>query len=913
MEFAVLGPVRFRLAGGEVTAPLQRHLLGLLILSGDAPVAPDSLCEALWPDAADDLLPRLRLHVHRLRKALGDADRLSLEPAGYRLRLQPGELDAELFGTLRARGLDALAAGRFDEAVQVLREADGLWRGEPYDGLGGEPAFEQEAARLREMRLSALERLYAAELRLGTAAVAEVADLAAAYPLREGFHALHMAALAREGRQAEALEVYRRVRNHLVDELGIEPGPGLRRIEAAVLAGDDGPDLLDGGAEQVRQPLVVPAQLPPAIAHLVGRDRELAEIFRCADAGRQVVVLTGIAGVGKTGLAVTAAHRLRDRFPDGQLFVDLRSFSSGDTVRTGHALASFLTALGVPADEIPTGDDERAALYRSVLAERRMLVVLDNAGEAAQVRPMIPAAPGVLTVVTSRDELRGLTVSHDPARIEVRPFDSVASHALLRQMLGDRVMQEADAAAVLADLCGGLPLSLRVVAANAAPGSASMLGDLVNELASVERLARLVVEGDAEADVGRSFDHSYSALDQPAQDLFRAAGVLPGASFAVEAVASVAGVPLADARRGLGRLAAAHLVEARGSGRYGMHDLLRLYARDQIGRGAELTAIQRVVGWYAQSAVQAYELLRGAPFPADRLLAAEPGCVPARFDDPTAGLDWLDREWPAIVTVLDLVVDPSVQAQRRLLLHALYPYLETRRTFEDHAELYGAALASAREAGDPVEVAELVNLLGNAHSLAGRPEESLTCYREYLDLVTELGDENRRARALGNLGVALNLLGRFTEAIPVLRETLTLFRAHGDQRKEVSGLGILSLAYTRAGQPGEGLTAADQAISLAENSGPVTLAFLASNRGEALLGLGDVDAAVDVLGDAVDQLRTLKVVSTEAEVTALLARALRSRGDLDAAARHTRVVLELCQSLPPAEAARIRASLAPPA
>ncbi|MBN6041055.1 BTAD domain-containing putative transcriptional regulator [Amycolatopsis sp. 195334CR] len=445
MEFRVLGPVAVR--RGErtevLTGSLRRTLLGVLLARRGRPVPVDVLTDALWGERPDPRAPKkLQLHVHRLRAILDVPERLSFGTAGYRLEVRPGELDADRFEALAEAGI-ATARREPQRAVESLRAALALWQGNAF-AEAEVPLLADWARRLAELRLTAIESLYQAELECGLheAVIGELTGLARAHPLRERLHELLITALHRAGRQDEALEAYRRAHGVLAAELGLAPGPALRGLRHRVLS------------EPAPVASAVPAQLPADAGAITGRHAELAEL----DAAAPLSVVTGPAGAGKTALVVHWARQRRDRFPDGQLYADLRGY--GEPAEPADVLAGFLRALGVTA--IPAELEERAAAFRTLADRRRMLVLLDNAGSAEQVRPLLPAGSTCCTLVTSRDPLAGLVVRYGAHRIRLGRLPAPDAAGLLRELLGGDT--EADTLAELAELCAGVPLALRVVA-----------------------------------------------------------------------------------------------------------------------------------------------------------------------------------------------------------------------------------------------------------------------------------------------------------------------------------------------------------------------------------------------------------------------------------------------------------------
>jgi DNA-binding SARP family transcriptional activator len=487
-EFFLLGPLLVRRGG--VTLPVapgkQRAVLAALLLSAGRVVSLDELTEVLWGDAPP---PSARVsvqnHVMRLRKALGDGARIRTQPHGYEIRVGGSELDVSRFEAHLAAARAAARGGSWGTAAEQARAGLALWRGEPLADVESDLLATRDIARLAELRLQAVEVRLDADLRLGRHAevITEVQRLAAAHPLRERLHGLLMLALYRDGRQAEALAAYARARRILVDELGTEPGAGLRELHRQILNGDpalDPPAQAPGAANSVAPP--VPRQLPVAVSGFAGRAAELAALSRVldesvADSPGTVVIsaIGGTAGVGKTALALHWAHQIAGRFADGQLYVNLRGFDpSGVPMAAADAVRGFLDALGVPPDRIPLRPEAQAGLYRSLLADRRMLIVLDNARDERQVRPLLPASPASLVIITSRNQLGGLAAA-DRARLlslDVLSQDE-AVYMLTARIGAGRAAAEPAAAAEIAALCGRLPLALAVAAARAEARPAS--------------------------------------------------------------------------------------------------------------------------------------------------------------------------------------------------------------------------------------------------------------------------------------------------------------------------------------------------------------------------------------------------------------------------------------------------------
>jgi DNA-binding SARP family transcriptional activator len=593
MRFGILGPLEVW-DHGELLAvggPQQRALLAVLLLNANSVVSAERLVDQLWgerpPDSARQLLKGC---IAGLRRALrvDRTDRLLTRAPGYLLEVLPGERDLDRFDELADNA--TRMADRPAERAAALREALACWRGPALDGLDVD-VCRAEAARLDERRLAVLEERIDLDLRLGhyLELVAELQGLVRQHPLRERLWAQLMLALHGANRQTDALAVYQRIRKSLVEQLGVEPSVTLRQAQRVVLAGTPA----GAGRDSAQPPVVragtgtrpVPAQLPADVAGFTGRDAELAELTRRLDtaptASTAVLILAvlGTAGVGKTALAVRWAQAVRDRFPGGQLYVNLRGYDPDRPLTASAVLAGFLAALGVPGAEVPDDLDGRAARFRTEVANRRMLVMLDNAASVEQVRPLLPGTASCVVVVTSRAALAGLVAVHGAHRLDLDVLPAGDANSLLRQLIGERVDDEPLATSVLVERCARLPLALRVAAERATAHPADRLADLVAALDDPgRRLELLAAGGDPRAGVRAAFSWSYRRLPPDAAHIFRLAGRHPCQDLEAEDVAALDGTCACAARRSLALLADEHLVQPAGCGRYVMHDLLRAYA-----------------------------------------------------------------------------------------------------------------------------------------------------------------------------------------------------------------------------------------------------------------------------------------------------------------------------------------------
>jgi DNA-binding SARP family transcriptional activator len=642
MWVGLLGSLLVRVDGAvvAVTAARQRAVLAVLAVRAGELVPADELAEVVWDGVPpEQAAVTIRNYVKRLRFRLGCAGGqiVACRP-GYRLEVAADELDLRVFTRLCREGGAAVQVGDWAAAFGGLGRALGLWRGAPFADAGCERLQREQAPPLCELRWQAAEWRAEAGLALGRHAelAGELAEWCAAEPLRERFAALRMLALYRGGRQGDALAAYQQARRMLVGELGVEPGEELRRVHQQILAGDPAlaaPAVRDavpaqgcaaaalaapaGGLGAAR---VVPRQLPAAVGRFAGRSGELGVLARLAGqavsgAGGTVLIsaIGGTAGVGKTALAVRFAHRVAGLFPDGQLYADLRGFSpSGDPVPAARVLRGFLDALGVAPQTVPADADARAGLYRSVLAGRRMLVLLDNARDAAQVRPLLPGSAGCLVVVTSRSQLTGLAATGDARMLALGLLTGPEARELLAGRLGaGRVEAEPDAVDELIERCARLPLALAITAARAAARPARPLAALAAELRTADGRLDALDAGEPAANVRAVFSWSYDQLSPAGARLFRLLGLHPGPDISAPAAASMAGVQPARARQLLAELARAHLITEPVPGRHGFHDLLRAYAAEQahaVDRGND-----RSTAIHAARPLLAHHLCRRCP------------------------------------------------------------------------------------------------------------------------------------------------------------------------------------------------------------------------------------------------------------------------------------------------------------
>jgi DNA-binding SARP family transcriptional activator len=815
MEFGLLGPIMVRC--GPVLIPVQpgkqRAVLATLLLHAGQVVPVDGLAEALWGSAPPPSAPvTVRNYVRRLRAALGDsASRISTHRCGYQLSLDRDELDVNRFEALLTAARAAAREGSWDVAAAQAGTALSLWRGEPLADVESEVLALREVPRLAEIRLMALETRIDADLHLGRHAdvIAELRHLAGAHPLRERLHAQLMRALYRDGRQAEAFAAYARARQVLVDELGTEPGPELKELQQRMLAADPvlavasplpAPAPAPAPGAMVSAAAGVPRQLPAAIPLFVGRSDELAALDRLLDqspGGTPGTVLIsaigGTAGVGKTALAVHWAHRVAARFPDGQLYLNLRGYDPGPPIPAADVLAGFLRALGVPGQDIPTEEVERAARYRSLLAGKRMLIVLDNARDEQQVRPLLPGTPGCVVVVTSRCQLNGLAIAEGACPVTLDVLSEAEARDLLGRRLGaSRVAAEPGAVAELTGLCARLPLALSVTGSRAATHPDRKIATMAAELRDARDRLDGLATGDRATSVRAVFSWSYQNLSEPAARVFRLLALHPGPDITVPAAASLAGISVRRAKEALGELTRASLLTEHLRGRFACHDLLRAYAAEKSGTLSRPTAerraaVGRLISHYLHTTYRADRLL----YPKRASITLEPlvpGAAPERFDDHTQALAWLDAERQVLLAATRLAADEGLGVFCWQLAWALETFFYRRHHVHDWASTQRIALGAARRLDDRYGQACAHRGIANALVPIGDYQEAHAHFNRALALRRQLGDEAGEALIMLDVTRLLECQQRHSMMLRSAQQALRLYRGISDRWGEAIAL-----------------------------------------------------------------------------------------------------------------------------
>ncbi|MGC4814771.1 BTAD domain-containing putative transcriptional regulator [Micromonospora sp. DT228] len=836
VAFGLLGPLSVVVDGAPVIvgAAKMRIVLASLLLRRGEVVSVDMLVERLWdeqpPPGARNAV---QTYIRRLRALLGAAGRVIVTSApGYYIDVPAAAVDIDQFRRHVELARSAASAGDIEAEDQELRAGLTLWRGVPLSDVESESLSRDELPVLIEERLEAQVARFDVDLRLGRHAelIAELRGLVAEHPLREGLWHQLMLALYRSHRQAEALSVFRQVRTLLRDELGVDPSAELVELHQRMISGD--PEL-HGHREPTNDGWVSVCQLPPEVHDFVGRSESVEQIRSVVAAtggsrtGLPLAVLTGPPGVGKTELAIHVAYQLRAEFPDGQLFVNLRGFSLDASLRTEEVLGGFLRALGVPAERVPRHPDEQGALFRSLMAGRRVLLVLDNAGSPDQVRPLLPGDAACAVIVTSRDSLIGLSAVNGARRVQINPVSRAEAEALLSRIIGaDRTGAEPAAVADLATACGYLPLALRIAASNLAAMPDQRIAAHVRELRSEDRLRAFAVDGDDQASVRATFDLSYRALRPEVARLFRLLSLVPGSNFDLYAAASLAGVSPAEARRMLASLTTASLVEHLRNGRYEFHDLLRDYAGWQARQDSHevrLAAARRLLDYFLRAADAASGLLY-ADFP--RLPHPDTHSSPEfpNWTDPLDALAWLEAE---VMNLVATVGDPLLQesgAPVWLLADSLLGYFVRQRQDIAWPDTLRRALEAAERAADPHATAALQRGMGRLHFRRNEYAEARASYQRSARLSQKLGDRAGEGRDVIGLGNVAFELQNYIEAARCYEEALPLLRESGDRDGVAIALVNLGITLIMIGRSGEGAERLDEGKKIAEDLGLRNLA-----------------------------------------------------------------------------------------
>ncbi|MFD3978684.1 tetratricopeptide repeat protein [Streptomyces griseus] len=912
-RFRILGPLEASVDGRRLAlgGAVQERVLSVLLLESGRVVPLPRLVEAAWgEDPPTTASHQVRKAVSELRRRIpGDAV-ISTEGSGYRITLATAQLDLLEFNDRIQAAEHALRENRRPDAVRELEAALALRRGAVLSGQGGS-VIEAAVTVLEERCLVATEECFTLRLESGAGGelVADLRNVVAEHPLRETFHGHLMLALYRNGRKAEALGAHARVREILADQLGVDPGPPLTRLYEKIL--HDDPGLMP--TERPRPPAErqdrgTPAPqvctLPQALPDFTGRTREVTELLDCVDAAgasddrsARVVAIDGMGGSGKTSLAVWAAHRLADRYPDGQLYVDLRGFTPGEQapMSPGTALGQLLRAIGVDDDRIPGDVEARAFLWRATVTGRRLLLLLDNAARAEQVMPVLTASPGCLVLVTSRSRLVDLDGVSWVSVGLMTPQDSAA---LVAATLGaDRVEAEPESAAELAELCGHLPLALRIATARLRNRSSWTLRYLAERLRDETR--RLDELRSPQRSVAATLHLSYMALDERQRAAFRTLGLHPSTGMDVHSTAALLGTDLHDAESTLEFLLDMRLVQQPVVGIYTLHDLVRSYARslsDTTTAGQDAAAAERLLGYYLAATDTACQVLFPGREQRDTGIPAHEGALPG-WPDGEAVRAWFDREHSGLLAAVSLAELHGLHRHTVCLARNLSFHLNARGQFDDLWDVGRTALAAVRGLDDPQLLCVTLSNLGVACWKVGRFESGLEAAQEAREVAVALGDRHIQAHSESIIGLLASMLGRYEEALVLLVAAVSRSAALGASRAEAEGRSTLSTLYGNWGRYAEAAEEAARALEISRAIGyhgnqVMSLTDLAF----AQVGLGELAAADVNLAEARRLSETRTAQGDVGLVLALSARVAHARGRTAEAEEFAVRALELARS-----------------
>ncbi|WJV51389.1 BTAD domain-containing putative transcriptional regulator [Streptomyces flavofungini] len=855
-RFSVLGPVRAWLGGEPLPtgSPQQRALLAALLLRDGRTATASELIDAIWgEDPPSQALAAIRTYASRLRKVLPSGALVS-ESGGYAVRAADGVLDLAEAEQLWSAAEQARGLGDLHQASSLVKEALSLWDGEPLANVPG-PYADAQRTRLEEWRLQLLEARLDMDLEQGRHAesVSELTALTAAHPLRERLRELLMLALYRSGRQAEALAVYADTRRLLADELGVDPRPGLQELQQRILQADPALAEPSAPATEPSAGVVRPAQLPATVQDFTGRVsfvKELSDILSTAE-GRVMAVsaLAGIGGVGKTTLAVHVAHAARAHFPDGQLYVDLQG-AGPRAAEPETVLGAFLRGLGTADDAIPESLEERAALFRSILDGRRVLVLLDNARDAAQVRPLLPGMEGCAALVTSRVRMVDLAGAHLVDLDVMSPDEALQ---LFTKIIGEeRVASEREAALDVVAACGFLPLAIRIAASRLAARRTWTVATLAAKLADERRRLDELQAGDLAVEA--TFELGYGQLEPAQARAFRLLGLADGPDISLPAAAAMLDLPLEDAEDLLESLVDTSLLESAAPGRYRYHDLVRLYARacaerDELPPALRDAALSRLLDFYLASAARVYAIERPGDRTVDHLAVTERAGL--EFQSDSGALDWLHAEALCILACVQQSLDSNTLRRAVDLLIAAKDLAESGASSLRYELATCAARDAAAAQGDAHAEGRARVSLAQVLTMSGHFERA----RAELHCAVELSLESEDPWSIGNgqneLGIASFCLNEYATCETHLLKAIEAFRRDGNKPGEASALCNLSRVLVSMGRTAKAIDLARQGIAIYDELG---LTFRLANAkmafGISLSHAGRYSEAIEMAQEA---------------------------------------------------------------
>jgi DNA-binding SARP family transcriptional activator/tetratricopeptide (TPR) repeat protein len=907
MEFRILGPVELWSGGErrELRPGKPCAVLAALLLTPRTIVPAEVLIDRLWADPPVKARENLSVYVTRLRASLrqatGATGLLGGRAGGYVLDADPEIVDLHRFRRLCREARTLADSGDREEAVVLFRQADSLWRGDALAGVQGEWAARMRDS-LREERRAAIAERVECELDLGRHAelVGEIGGLLAQNPVDERLVSCQMTALYRSGRSGDALSLYRETRRRLVDELGAEPGPALADLHQRILRGDASLSVLPELANQASEP---PADgLPPQIAEFTGRAEELSALTQQHSGGPKILLIEGKPGAGKTQLALRAASLLAEQYLASSVYLDLRAHDpTSPPVSPGEALHQLLRALGMPSGQIPHSLADRAARWRAHLSRRRIVVILDDAADEDQVRPLLPTTGLSVVLITSRRRLHG--IRHD----RVVTLDALSEDdalALFARIAGPASSRDTRFGQAAIDACGRLPLAIQLTAGRIARAGSPLPPSFPPDTAASREQADI-----ADPELMTAFDSSFGALDSGGRRFLRRLSQCPSQQFSAHAAAALTGCTLAETLDSLDDLLNRRLLIRAAADQYRFHDLVRglvaVRATEEAPAGERHAAVGRLLRYYLRSAGHAVRLLfPSRPAPA---LAPASGTGPGKPATGKEASAWLESEWRNILSAARYASGNGWQQECADLTHLLAEFMETRGYWDEALSACALALQACGSLGDPVRtarasldlslisgqtgrhdtetelaenaaeicrslhdnrgLADALDQIGLARQRAGLAQEALAHFREARALYDDAGDQLGSAASRGHAGISCWHLGRYQEALNYLQEALTLYRAAGDERGEAKTLNNLGKVLLNSGRDQDALTHFRASLEIfARIDGTQSQAVLLHNIGSVHHRNGYHDEALTAYRRALARYRALGDLPNEANV-----------------------------------------------
>jgi len=941
VEFVLFGHVRATHEGQpvELGRRQERCLLGLLLIEAGRAVSPDRLAELLW-DGSPPSRARgvVQTYVARLRRQLAPSGvTIASNSGGYCAEVAAEDVDLHRF---QLAVTAARQAGDPGQRADLLAAALELWHGPVLGSVASDQLRARVGSVYEEMRLAAIEQCAEAYLRGGSPdrAVLVLAAAGDDHPVREETVRLRMTALAAAGRKAESLDAYRSARLRLRQDLGLEPGRELRLLHERILRSDQrlgfaGPAEPPPPAAAADPPgwrpapgpgagqRPVPQQLPRDLEVFAGRQDVIRELdgLEPGEPGRGpgrpgVVVVHGTAGVGKTSLVVHWAHQVRDRFSGGQLYVNLHGYGPGPALASGQALRGFLDALGVPAKHMPAGEPDQAGLYRSLVAGKRLLIVLDNAADCEQVRPLLPASAGCLVVVTSRHQLAGLVAAEGAHPVTLGLPSADEARALLARRLGEqRIAAAPQATGKIIQECARLPLALAIVAARAAASPGFPLAALAAQLSDGRGSLDTFATGDPGSELRTVFSWSYRALTAGAARLFRLLGLHPGPEISAAAAASAAGLAARQAGPLLAELTRAHLIEEVAPGRYTVHDLLSAYAAELASRhdpaGQRQDARRRMFDHYLHTAHAACHVIR-TPYEPVSLGPAQNGVTVGKLTSLGEALDWLAAEYLVVLGMVEQAARTGFPAHAWQLAWSLTGFLDRQGRPLDMIAVQRTALGAAQRAGDRAGQSRAYHGLGLAYLEMGSLDESIRQLWSALDLGAGIGDMAAQARVHTSIAFVRSKQGHLADGVVHAERALALHREGGNAKWLARGLNNAGFAYALAGDYHRAVEYCQEGLGLLTGLGDLPgQALTWDSLGYAHEKLGDHRRAIECYRFARELNRETRGHALEAQALLHIGDNHRALGELDAARTAWREAQAILDDLGHPDAHQVRARL----